>query len=133
MIFRWLFRRLFFFRILTFFGLWGVYLALIQWARKGLYCGLGAGLLMSGLTLVYGLAIYWSVAWLRLHTEGYVVVEVFCWVLWVPILWFAAVDTELYIVCARAPNQPVLGNLLSTQRYEEKFKERLAWIKRQIK
>ncbi|SDQ86929.1 hypothetical protein [Pseudovibrio sp. Tun.PSC04-5.I4] len=133
MVFRWLFRRLFFFRILTLFNLWGVYLALIQWARKGLFRGLGAGLLMTSLTLLYGLAIFWFVEWVRIQSDGYVYVEVLCWLLWMPILWFAALDTELYIVCVRTPNQILLGNLLSTQRYEEKFAVRIEWIKEQMK
>lgn len=133
MVFRWLLRRLFFFRILTILKLWGVYLALIQWARKGLFRGLGAGLLLTTLTLLVGFAIYWFGEWFGIQAGGTIYVEVLCWLLWMPILWFAALDTELYIICARTSNQPLLGNLLSTQRYEEKFATRIAWIKEQVK
>ena len=133
MVFRWLFRKLLLFRILHTFKLWGVYLALILWARQGLFRGLGAGLLMSALTLLYSFATYWFVSWVHSEADGFIAIEVLSWVLWLPILWFAALDTELYIVCLRAPNQILLGNLLSTQRYEEKFAIRMEWIKEQMK
>lgn len=129
MVFGWIFRRLFFYRLLTLFRMWGLYLSLLLWARKGLYWGLFAGVLMTVLTIIYAIGIYWVTNWVIVQSGGYVLAEVACWSLWVPLVWMAALDTQLYMVCLRTPNQKLLGNLLSTWAYEEKIRAHLEMVR----
>ncbi len=130
MVFGWIFRRLFFYHILTLFRLWGVYLSLLVWARQGLFPGLFAGMVMTVLTLAYAIGIYWIISWVKVQSEGYILAEVACWSLWFPLIWMAALDTQLYVVSLRAPNQKGLGNLLSTWAYEEKFLAHLEMVRK---
>ncbi|MFS8180694.1 hypothetical protein ACMG4P_03945 [Pseudovibrio denitrificans] len=129
MVFGWIFRRLLFYRLLTLCRMWGFYLFLLLWARKGLYLGLLAGVLMTALTFAYAVGIYWVTDWVYGQSEGYLLAEMSCWLLWFPLVWMAALDTQLYMVCLRTPNQKVLGNLFSTWAYEEKFLAHLDMVR----
>lgn len=120
----------FFYRVLTLLRMWGVYLSLLVWARQGLYRGLCAGVVMTVVSLAYAMSIYWLTSWVKVQSEGYLLAEVACWALWFPLVWMAALDTQLYVVCLRAPNQKVLGNLLSTWAYEEKFLTHLEMVRK---
>jgi hypothetical protein len=124
--------RLFFlYPMISKLRLWGAVIYLSEFSRRGILFGYVAALFMVCLSIVMVAAVEFPLrglqslgmpVWLHFSLGIILVIPVGC---------CFALASDCFWLGVRAPNQPLLGNLLWSESHEEKWVAHRAWLEEQ--
>ncbi|SFK42803.1 hypothetical protein SAMN04488518_10572 [Pseudovibrio ascidiaceicola] len=134
MIWRWLVKKTFYYKLMSILKLWGIYGALLQFAHKGplramlsVCCVFAAIIAYNFFTgLIASLFINFETDFALKNILFLIVVLPF-------VLWAGTLAFELYITGMRAPRKFLLWNLFYNEKNDQEVREYIQWVKEQHK